>query len=205
VEDRNGNVLVQFSSEPDRALSRTTAEDLTGMMRGVVNAGTGEAIRTRFGIRADVAGKTGTTQNNTDGWFIMMHPQLVVGTWVGFDDARVTMRSNYWGQGAHNALPIAGDFFRHALDRRMVDGSVQFPRARDALPGSSLWNPIVDWFNGLRGKRDPYSPPPQTKPAQTGEPPPEHKNNSPGGVIDGARRRMHEIEKSVEDIKKLLG
>jgi penicillin-binding protein 1A len=67
------------------------------------------AIRSRYGIRADVAGKTGTTQDNADGWFILMHPQLVGGAWVGFNDGRVTLRSDYWGQGAHSALPIVGD------------------------------------------------------------------------------------------------
>ena len=60
-------------------------------------------MRTAFGIRADVAGKTGTTQKNTDGWFILMHRRLVAGSWIGFNDPRVTMRSNYWGEGRHNA------------------------------------------------------------------------------------------------------
>ena len=73
--------------------------------------GTGQEVRARFGMRADVAGKTGTTQKNTDGWFILMHPQLVAGSWVGFNDSRVTMRSNYWGEGGHNAVLLVGDFF----------------------------------------------------------------------------------------------
>ncbi len=60
------------------------AQTLVNMMRGVIDQGTGTAIRSRYGIQADVAGKTGTTQDNTDGWFILMHPQLVVGAWVGF-------------------------------------------------------------------------------------------------------------------------
>ena len=70
------------------------------MLRGAVDQGTGQAVRTQFGLRGDFAGKTGTTQNNTDGWFILMHPRLVAGSWVGFNDPRVTMRSNYWGEGA---------------------------------------------------------------------------------------------------------
>ena len=83
------------------------------MLRGAVDQGTGQAVRTQFGVRADVAGKTGTTQENTDGWFILMHPRLVAGAWVGFNDSRITMRSDYWGQGAHNALLLVGDFFQH--------------------------------------------------------------------------------------------
>ncbi|MGC8140853.1 hypothetical protein ACP3W2_25740, partial [Salmonella enterica] len=84
------------------------------------------SIRSRYGIRADVAGKTGTTQDNADGWFILMHPQLVAGAWVGFNDARVTLRSDYWGQGAHSALPIVGDVVSRALRTRTIDQRVRF-------------------------------------------------------------------------------
>src|SRR3989304_300740 len=107
------------------------------------------AIRSRWGIQADVAGKTGTTQDNSDGWFILMHPQLVAGAWVGFNDNRVTMRSNYWGQGGHNAVLLVGDFFQAALDMRLIDSSARFPYAR---PGDSILEPYLDavkeWFFG---------------------------------------------------------
>ena len=149
VEDRSGRVLVEFTLRGDRVLSRDTAEELTGMMRGAIDQGTGQAIRSQFGIRADVAGKTGTTQDNADGWFILMHPRLVTGAWVGFNDARVTMRSDYWGQGGHNALLLVGDFFRQASSRRMIDAAAQFPGARDAWPGASVWGPALDWLRGL--------------------------------------------------------
>jgi penicillin-binding protein 1A len=108
-------------------MSERSAVELIDIMRGVVTQGTGQAIKTRFGIVADVGGKTGTTQRNTDGWFILMHPKLVAGAWVGFNDARVTMRSNYWGQGGHNAIYIVGDFFRDSLEKGRVDASAQFP------------------------------------------------------------------------------
>jgi len=149
VEDDSGKVLVEFSSAGKQEISRSTAETLIDMMRGVINEGTGQAVRTQFGIRADVAGKTGTTQDNADGWFIMMHPRLVAGAWVGFNDARVTIRSTHWGQGAHNALPVVGDFFQQATSGRMIDVDARFPRARDALPGSSIWGPPLDWIEGL--------------------------------------------------------
>lgn len=149
VENDKGRVLVEFSSEGRQELPRSTAETLTDMMRGVIDEGTGQAIRTQFGIHSDVAGKTGTTQDNTDGWFMMMHPRLVVGAWVGFNDARVTMRSTYWGQGAHNALPVVGDFFQQATVGKMIDIDARFPRARDALPGSAIWGPPLDWIEGL--------------------------------------------------------
>ncbi|PXW16022.1 penicillin-binding protein 1A [Paraburkholderia caballeronis] len=135
IEDSSGDVLAEFApASPERALPVAADRTLLDTMRDVVNRGTGSSIRSRFGIRADVAGKTGTTQDNTDGWFILMSPQLVAGAWVGFDDGRVTLGSDYWGQGARSALPIVGDFFQRALRSRLVD-----PRARfttDVEPGA---------------------------------------------------------------------
>jgi penicillin-binding protein 1A len=81
-----------------------------------------------------VAGKTGTTQNNADGWFIMMHPNLVAGAWVGFNDTRVAMRSSYWGQGGHNAILLVGDFFKSALDSGKLDAGALFPGGRKPEP-----------------------------------------------------------------------
>ena len=131
IEDTDGNVLGEFAPRSSDALAEKTAIELIDMMRGVVDEGTGHAIRSAFGIDADVAGKTGTTQNNTDGWFILMHPTLVGGAWVGFNDGRIAFRSNYWGQGAHNALYIVGDFYRQLLHRyRRLDSDYQPPHAR---------------------------------------------------------------------------
>lgn len=142
IEDHEGNVLAEFEpASPEQALPEAADKTLIDVMRDVVNRGTGAAIRTRFGIRADVAGKTGTTQGNTDGWFILMHPQLVAGAWVGFDDGRVTLRSDYWGQGAHSALPIVGDFFSRALSSRIVDTHAKF--VTEVQPG---------WFDVFREK-----------------------------------------------------
>ena len=93
------------------------------MMRGVIDQGTGGAIRGRYGITADVAGKTGTTQENTDGWFILMHPQLVAGARVGFND-KLTMGA--WGQGARSALPIVGEVFQQALRNKWIDQKAEF-------------------------------------------------------------------------------
>jgi penicillin-binding protein 1A len=131
-------------------MSENTVENLINMLRDAVDQGTGQAVRTRFDLRADVAGKTGTTQRNTDGWFILMHPRLVAGAWVGFNDSRVTMRSNYWGAGGQNALLLVGDFFRQALDARLIDGRARFPYSR---PSDSIWDPYLDsakeWLDGL--------------------------------------------------------
>jgi penicillin-binding protein 1A len=141
ITDRNGNVLADFETESEPALSEKTVGDLVNMLRDAVDVGTGQAIRARFDLRADLAGKTGTTQKNTDGWFILMHPQLVAGAWVGFNDSRVTMRSNYWGEGGHNAVLLVGDFFRRALDARLLDEGARFPYAR---PRDFIFEPYVD-------------------------------------------------------------
>jgi penicillin-binding protein 1A len=139
IEDREGNVLADFpAARPVQALPAGAALKLVDVMRDVVNRGTGSDIRTRFGIHADVAGKTGTTQDNTDSWFILMHPQLVAGAWVGFDDARVTLRNDYWGEGAHSALPVVGAFYDMALRAQVIDARSQLapasstPRAHHA-------------------------------------------------------------------------
>jgi penicillin-binding protein 1A len=135
ITDRDGKVVADFGSQqPQRVLSQASAVTLIDMMRGVINRGTGTAIRYKFGITADVAGKTGTTQNNADGWFIMMHPNLVAGAWVGFNDNRVTMRSNYWGQGGHSAILLVGDFFKEALAAGKVNPDALFPGGQKAPP-----------------------------------------------------------------------
>ena len=126
VEDRNGKVLEEFAAKaPEAVMSTTVAQTLLDVMRGVIDQGTGAAIRSRYGLRADLAGKTGTTQGNTDGWFVMMHPQLVAGAWVGFNDNRVTMGDS-WGQGARSALPIVGEFFQQAIRAKVVDAEMRF-------------------------------------------------------------------------------
>jgi penicillin-binding protein 1A len=114
IEDRNGNVLATFGPDVRQALSAHTAYTVLDMLRGVVDYGTGQRIRATFGARGDLAGKTGTTQNGADGWFMLMHPNLVMGSWVGFKNPSIAFRSSYWGQGSHNALYVVGNFVREA-------------------------------------------------------------------------------------------
>ncbi len=143
ITDRNGKVLAEFGSTPERAMTKETAVELIDMMRAAVTRGTGQLVKTRFGIIADIAGKTGTTQHNADGWFILMHPNLVAGAWVGFNDSRVTMRSEYWGQGGHNATLLIGDFFRDALKTKLIDRNARFARPnRPSLIVDGSGNPI---------------------------------------------------------------
>jgi len=149
-------------------LSAQANYQLLDAMRGVVDKGTGVAIRNRYGIRADVAGKTGTTQDNTDGWFILMHPQLVAGAWVGFNDGRITLRSDYWGQGAHSALPIVGDVTAQALRTKLID-----PRARFEAPPEGFFSQLTkglrDWAQGLMAPEPAPVPQPVRQPAPVPE------------------------------------
>jgi penicillin-binding protein 1A len=139
IEDRNGKLLEAFAPQvPETAVPAEVAQTLLDTLRGVVDQGTGTGIRSQFGIQADVAGKTGTTQDNTDGWFILMHPQLVAGAWVGFNDNRITM-GNRWGPGARSALPMVGDFFQQALRAQLLDPALDFDAPKFAA-STSRWN-----------------------------------------------------------------
>jgi penicillin-binding protein 1A len=154
VENREGRVLESFTlPKPEQAMPRGEALKLVNAMRGVIDEGTGVAIRSRYGIQADVAGKTGTTQDNTDGWFILMHPQLVAGAWVGFSDNRATMGDS-WGQGARSALPMVGDFFSQSLRLRAVDSRVEFdiPRPKPKPKAPAEGDPVGDMVNDILGK-----------------------------------------------------
>ena len=154
VEDRHGKVLEKFESVKDTvpAMPRAHALTLVNVMRGVIDEGTGAAIRYRYGLQADLAGKTGTTQDNTDGWFIMMNPQLVAGARVGYNDNRVTMGS--WGQGARSALPMVGEVFQQAFRNRWLDPKVEFaiPRPRPPPPPEPEPEPLSDILNDALGK-----------------------------------------------------
>ena len=133
ITDRNGKVLETYESKPERVLDQALIEKLVDVMRGVVQTGTGAAIRGEWGVKGDLAGKTGTTQNNTDGWFMLISPKLVAGAWVGFNDPRVTIRSNYWGQGGHNALRLVGAFMQQGQKAKLIDAKATFPQVvRDA-------------------------------------------------------------------------
>jgi penicillin-binding protein 1A len=159
IEDRTGNVLAQFQpARAEQTLPPVAAQTLLDVMRDVVDKGTGSAIRTRFGIRGDVAGKTGTTQDDADGWFILMHPQLVAGAWVGFNDSRVTLRSDYWGQGAHSALPIVGDFFQRALRSRLIDSHAKFAEEKETGMFDSLRTTLDAWWGRLFGAQNKPAP-----------------------------------------------
>lgn len=127
IVGRDGIELARLSSQPQQVLDDEQARLLVDILRDAVNRGTGRLLRTKFALDGDLAGKTGTTQHNTDGWFIGMRPNLVAGAWVGFNDQRVTMRGNAWGTGGHSALLIVGDFLREGAKAGRIDMRERFP------------------------------------------------------------------------------
>lgn len=111
IEDKNGKVLEEFVPNTDEVFSEEKAYVMIQLMRGVCDYGTGTRLRFKHNLRNQIAGKTGTTQNNSDGWFIGLTPELAAGCWVGGEDRSVHFNSMEQGQGASMALPIWGKFF----------------------------------------------------------------------------------------------
>ncbi|MDX1618617.1 MAG: transglycosylase domain-containing protein [Balneolaceae bacterium] len=141
IEDKEGNILVEYHSEmKQEVISPETAYIMIDMMRGVIRGGedyygTGVRLRNTYGIRQDVAGKTGTTQNSADNWFVAMMPHIVMGAWVGGEDRRIRFPTDLEysiGQGARSALPIVGTFINLAQTDPEVNWSYE---AFEAPPG----------------------------------------------------------------------
>ena len=105
IEDHDGNVLATFAPEMQEVISVSSAYKMLVMLRAVVNEGTGGRVR-RLGVKADMGGKTGTTNYNADGWFMGFTPSLVSGCWVGGEDRDIHFDTMLHGQGASMALPI---------------------------------------------------------------------------------------------------
>jgi len=105
ITDNKGNIIATFNSTTHEVISEEISYRMLDIMQAVVNGGTGSRIR-RYGVTSPAAGKTGTTQSNSDGWFVGYTPQLVSGVWVGWEDRQIHFSSMAEGQGASMALPI---------------------------------------------------------------------------------------------------
>lgn len=112
IEDNNGNVLGTFVPKTHEVISETTAYKMIYMLRNVIDHGTGVRLRFRYGLKAALGGKTGTSQNNSDGWFVGFTPSLVSGCWVGAEDRSIHFEEMANGQGAATALPIVGIYLQ---------------------------------------------------------------------------------------------
>ena len=112
IEDNAGNVLANFTTRKKEAISDPTAYLMVNLMQGVVNEGTAGSLKWKYGLQGELAGKTGTTNDQSDGWFIGYTPKLTAGVWVGAEDRQVHFESLALGGGAHMALPIWGIFMK---------------------------------------------------------------------------------------------
>ncbi len=123
IEDRNGVVIDRFTAPQNEAVSEETAYLMLSLMQGVVDGGTGVRLRYKYGITYPIAGQTGTTQNNSDGWFMGLTPSLVTGIWVGGEVRSVHFRSTALGQGANTALPIWAIYMKKVYDDPVLNVS----------------------------------------------------------------------------------
>jgi penicillin-binding protein 1A len=114
IEDANGNIIATFSPKMQEVFNENTAYKMIYMLRGVVDGGTGSRVR-RYGLQMPMGGKTGTSNDNSDSWFIGFTPSLVSGVWVGGDDRDIHFDSMAYGQGAASALPVWAFYMKKVL------------------------------------------------------------------------------------------
>ena len=122
IEDNEGNVIAQFQPRMNEVISAESANKMLYMLKAVVDGGTGSRLRFKYGLKGELGGKTGTTNNNSDAWFMGLTPTLVCGMWVGGDDRDIHFDSMAMGQGATMALPI----FAYFMQRVYKDGRLGY-------------------------------------------------------------------------------
>jgi penicillin-binding protein 1A len=139
IEDSYGNVIASFTPQTHEVFSESTYVKMLDMLRSVIDGGTGGRIRSQFKVTAPLGGKTGTTQENSDGWFMCLSPDLVMGCWVGGDERTIRFNSMSEGQGATMALPVVGKFLQklYANPKLGYSQSAQFPTIKDLFPCGS--------------------------------------------------------------------
>jgi penicillin-binding protein 1A len=160
ITTADGKVLERFKSEPsETALSPETALMMLHMLKRTINEGTGARLRSQYGIQGEIAGKTGTTQSNADGWFIAVLPRLVIGSWVGADDPRIHFRSTSLGQGASTALPIVGKMLRQVqrdpvANDILADHFPGLPASLERRLSCPMYKSDTNFFERIFGKRE---------------------------------------------------
>lgn len=121
IEDNQGNVIARFQPRMNEVINAESANKMLVLLQAVVNEGTAGRLRYKFGLKNEIGGKTGTTNKNSDAWFIGFTPQLVSGCWVGGDDRDIHFDSTSMGQGATMALPIWAYFMKKVYADKALD------------------------------------------------------------------------------------
>ena len=153
IEDKNGMMIKNFAPEQKEIINATVAYKMVNMMRGVVDHGTGARLRFKYNITNDIAGKTGTTSNQADAWFIGYTPDLIAGAWVGCNDREFRFHSEDLGQGAASALPIWALFMKRVwADKSLnIDPKRTFTAPdgfKDCASADSVWGQNSDTESG---------------------------------------------------------
>ncbi len=120
IDDKFSNTIVSYKTDRWEAISPETNYVMVSMLKAVMDGGTGSAARFRYNFRLEAGGKTGTTQNNADAWFVGVTPQLACGVWTGFDDMRIQYTSMEYGQGSRAALPIWAMFMKACYEDKSL-------------------------------------------------------------------------------------
>jgi penicillin-binding protein 1A len=140
VEDKNGAIIEEFvPKKMNQVLSEEKAYTMFKFLEGGVNFGTGARLRSKYGIQGTVGGKTGTTQSNSDGWFMAVSKDLVAATWVGADSRAVRFRTTNLGQGANTALPIFALFMKKLLADKDMNFSLDPIEEPDEMSYPPMW------------------------------------------------------------------
>jgi penicillin-binding protein 1A len=135
IEDKNGFVLYTHTPRKQQAINDQTAYAMTDMLKGVINQGTGSRLNYKYKLNAIVGGKTGTTNDNSDGWFIGITPKLVTGVWTGCENRSFSIHSTQIGQGANSALPIFAEYMKkvYANPALGFDKNLDFERPKTEM------------------------------------------------------------------------
>lgn len=121
IEDNEGNVLATFQPRMNEVISEESAYKMLVLMQGVIDGGTGGRMRFRYNLKTPMGGKTGTTNRNSDGWFVGFTPSLAFGSWVGGEDRDIHFSSMTYAQGASSALPICANFLKKVFADKSLD------------------------------------------------------------------------------------
>ena len=144
ITDSDGRTIDEFSNQKRDAISEQTAYLMVELMRGVVNEGTGNRLRSVYKLLGEIAGKTGTTNDNSDGWFMGYTPNITAGVWVGGEDRQVHFNSTSLGQGANAALPIWGIWMKKCLADPTIGWSMENDHFLPPSGGALQFNCATD-------------------------------------------------------------
>lgn len=159
IEDQYGNIIANFSPRMNEVLPEAATYKTLHMLRSVIDGGTGSRMRFKYGIQAEMGGKTGTTQNNSDGWFMCFTPSLTAGCWVGGEDRSIHFDRMAHGQGASMALPVVASFFKklfadpsmmyNASEKFQVPEAYKNPCAEESLERKPTDTPTSEGIDDL--------------------------------------------------------